>query len=177
MMLRRISLSASTSMAARRMSSSVLSNLSDMGLSEDQESYRDLARGFSEKELAPYAAEWDRNSHFPIPTLRKAAELGFAAMNCSPEHGGTGLGRRDSAVVVEELAAGCTSTAAYLTIHNMCAWMVDTFGTEEQRAAWIPRFASMDILASYCLTEPGSGSDAASLQTKAVRPERWIILR
>lgn len=101
--------------------------------------------------------------------MREAAGLGFGAMFCKDEYGGTGLGRVDGSIIFEELASGCTSTTAYLTIHNMCAWMVDTFGTIEQREKFIPRMASMELFASYCLTEPGSGSDAASLSSRAVK--------
>ena len=148
-----------------------LENLASVSLNEDQVAFRELARDFSLAELQPYAAQWDRESHFPVDTLRAAAQLGFGAMFCKEEHGGTGLGRLDGATIFEELSAGCTSTTAYLTIHNMCAWMIDTYGTPEQRAEWVPKFASMEKLSSYCLTEPGSGSDAASLSTRAVLDE------
>ena len=144
-----------------------LEHLSESALSEDQRAFRDLARDFSLAELQPNAAKWDRESYFPVETLRQAASLGFGAMFVSEDYGGTGLGRADGALIVEELAAGCTSTTAYLTIHNMCAWMIDTYGSVDQRESWLPRMAGMDVLASYCLTEPNSGSDAASLSTKA----------
>jgi len=119
--------------------------------------------------MFPFAAEWDAKSHFPVDVLRRAAELGFGGLFADPEYGGTGLGRQDGAVIFEALASGCTSTTAYLTIHNMCVWMVDAFGSEELKARFLPQLCSMEHLASYCLTEPGSGSDAASLSTTAVR--------
>ena len=142
----------------------------DFEPSEEQQAIRDMARSFAQAELAPHAVEWDAASHFPIPTLRAAAALGLAGIYVREESGGSGLGRIEAALVFEELAAGCTSTAAYLSIHNMVAWMVDRFGDDTQRARWLPSLVSMDRLASYCLTEPGSGSDAASLRTTA-RPD------
>lgn len=142
----------------------------DFEPSEEQQAIRDMARSFAQAELAPHAVEWDAASHFPIPTLRAAAALGLAGIYVREESGGSGLGRIEAALVFEELAAGCTSTAAYLSIHNMVAWMVDRFGDDAQRARWLPSLVNMDRLASYCLTEPGSGSDAASLRTTA-RPD------
>ncbi|HMR31211.1 MAG TPA: acyl-CoA dehydrogenase family protein [Geminicoccaceae bacterium] len=139
----------------------------DFEPNEEQRAIRDMARSFAEAELAPHAAEWDATSHFPIPTLRAAAALGLAGICVREESGGSGLGRIEAALVFEELAAGCTSTAAYLSIHNMVAWMVDRFGDDAQRRRWLPGLVGMDKLASYCLTEPGAGSDAASLRTTA----------
>ncbi len=139
------------------------------GLSEEQEAIREAARRFAAAEMAPRAAEWDENCVFPVETLRRAAGLGFAAMYCGAEHGGAGLARLDAALVFEELAAACPSTAAYISIHNMAAWMIDAFGNAAQRARWLPRLASMDMFAAYCLTEPGAGSDAAGLSTRARR--------
>jgi len=141
----------------------------ETGLDEDRLQFHTLAQDFADNELYPFAAEWDDKSHFPVDVLRRAAELGFGALFVDPEYGGTGLCRQDGAVIFEALAGGCTSTTAYLTIHNMCAWMIDSFGNEEQKARFLPPLCSMEHLASYCLTEPGSGSDAASLQTTAVR--------
>jgi len=181
-MLSRVIISGSRSRLAPVSSRSLsagtelLGHLADATLTEDQQSYRDLARSFAAEELAPHAAEWDRTGHFPVDILKQASSLGFGAMFAREEFGGTGLTRTDGAIIVEELAAGCTSTTAYLTIHNMCCWMVDTFGTPEQRAHWIPKFAAMDVLSSYCLTEPGSGSDAASLSTKAVKEGDYYVL-
>ena len=139
------------------------------GLSEEQEAIREAARRFAAVEMAPRAAEWDENCVFPVETLRRAAGLGFAAMYCGAEHGGAGLARLDAALVFEELAAACPSTAAYISIHNMAAWMIDAFGNAAQRARWLPRLASMDMFAAYGLTEPGAGSDAAGLSTRARR--------
>lgn len=139
------------------------------GLSADQEAFREAARQFAEGEMAPNAAEWDENAVFPVEVLRKAAELGFAAIYVREDVGGSGLSRLDAAIIFEELAAACPSTAAYISIHNMVAWMIDRFGSEEQRQQWLPDLVSMAKLASYCLTEPNAGSDAASLRTRAVR--------
>jgi alkylation response protein AidB-like acyl-CoA dehydrogenase len=141
----------------------------DFELSEEQRAFQDLARGFAETELAPQAAAWDEHCVFPVETLRAAARLGFAGIYVGEDEGGAGLSRLDAALVFEELATGCTSTAAYLSIHNMVAWMIDAFGSTAQRSRWLPGLMTMDRLASYCLTEPGAGSDAASLATRAVR--------
>ncbi len=148
----------------------------DLELGEEQEAVRAMAAAFAAGELAPYAAEWDEGCIFPVETLRKAAGLGLAAIYVREASGGSGLSRLDAALVFEELAAGCTSTAAYLSIHNMVAWMVDRFGDEAQRRRWLPGLVSMERLGSYCLTEPGAGSDAASLRTTARREgDRYIL--
>lgn len=141
----------------------------DFRLSEDQTAFQDLARQFAVERMAPYAAEWDEGCIFPVETLRAAAALGFAGIYCGEAQGGSGLGRLDAAIIFEELAAGCVSTAAYLSIHNMAAWMIDRFGNDDQRARFLPKLMTMEHFASYCLTEPGAGSDAASLKTRAVR--------
>mgnify|MGYP002525646042 CR=1 FL=1 len=138
-------------------------------LSEEQRAIRELARNFAAKEMAPYAAEWDENCTFPVETLRRAAGLGFAAIYVADDVGGSGMGRVEGALVFEALAAGCASTAAFLSIHNMAAGMIDRYGNEAQRKSWLPAIATMDKIASYCLTEPGAGSDAAALATRAVR--------
>jgi alkylation response protein AidB-like acyl-CoA dehydrogenase len=148
----------------------------DFEPSEEQQAIRDMAGTFAAAELAPHAAEWDAAGHFPIPTLRAAAALGLAGIYVRETSGGSGLGRLDAALVFEELAAGCTSTAAYLSIHNMVAWMVDRFADDAQRQRWLPRLLSMQHLASYCLTEPGAGSDAASLRTTARRDGDAYVL-
>ncbi|MQP66630.1 acyl-CoA dehydrogenase [Niveispirillum sp. SYP-B3756] len=148
----------------------------DFDLTEDQRAIQDLARGFAAEHMAPFAADWDENQIFPVAVLRKAAELGFAGLYCRDQFGGTGLGRLDAAILFEELSAACPSTAAYLSIHNMAAWMIDTFGNEEQRAKWLPDLFSMAHFASYCLTEPGAGSDAASLRTRAERDGDHYVL-
>ena len=141
----------------------------DFALSEDQRAFRDAARAFAAGALAPHAAAWDEDSIFPVDALRAAAALGFAGLHVREDVGGAGLGRLDAAIVFEELAAGCTSTAAYLSIHNMATWMIDAFGTEDQRRRFLPRLNAMEWFASYCLTEPGAGSDAAALATRAER--------
>nr|WP_280115219.1 isobutyryl-CoA dehydrogenase [Roseibium denhamense] len=139
----------------------------DFELTEDQRAFKDMAASFSDAELAPFAKEWDEESHFPIPTMRKAAELGFAGIYVREDVGGSALKRLDAALIFEELSRGCTSTAAYISIHNMVAWIIDTYGSEELRQKYLPTLCKMDLLTSYCLTEPGSGSDAASLRTSA----------
>ncbi len=148
----------------------------DFSLSEEQSAIRDLARGFAMDQMAPHAAEWDEGCIFPVDTLRHAAELGFAAIYCREDHGGSGLGRLDAAIIFEELSAACVSTSAYLSIHNMAAWMIDTFGTEAQRTRFLPKLVTMEHFASYCLTEPGSGSDAGALRTRAVRDGDHYVL-
>nr|WP_321511505.1 isobutyryl-CoA dehydrogenase [uncultured Hyphomonas sp.] len=137
--------------------------------SDEQLMIRDMARKFAEEELLPHSEEWDQTSHFPVDVIRKAAELGFASIYVKEDVGGAGLTRTDAALIFEQLAYGDVSTAAFISIHNMASWMIDTFGSDEQRQAWLPRLTSMELIASYCLTEPGAGSDAASLKTRAVR--------
>ena len=139
------------------------------GLDDDERVIAETAAAFAEKRLAPYALEWDEHHHFPTDVLREAAELGMAAIYCREDVGGSELRRLDAVRIFEQLAVADPTIAAYLSIHNMCAWMVDTFGTDEQRKSWMPRIASMEAIASYCLTEPGAGSDAGALRTKAVR--------
>jgi alkylation response protein AidB-like acyl-CoA dehydrogenase len=148
----------------------------DFTLTDEQRAFRDTARGFAEHELLPNAARWDEEQEFPVDTLRKAASLGFAGLYVREDVGGSGLGRLDAALVFEELAAACVSTAAYLTIHNMAAWMIDRFGDAGQRARFLPPLMTMRHVASYCLTEPGAGSDAASLATRAVRDGDSYVL-
>lgn len=142
-----------------------------IGLNEDQRTFYDLARSFADEKLAPFATKWDEESHFPLDTLKEVASLGFGGLTVRDDVGGSGLSRLDSTVIVEALATGCVGTTAMLTIHNMCAGMIDKFGSEDQRKEWLPKLCNLDVLASYCLTEPGSGSDAASLVTKAVLDE------
>lgn len=145
-------------------------------LDDDDRVIAETAAAFAEKRLAPYALEWDETHHFPVEVLREAAELGMAAIYCREDVGGSGLRRIDGVRIFEMLAAADPTVAAFLSIHNMCAWMVDSFGTDEQRKAWVPRLASMDAIASYCLTEPGAGSDAGALRTKAVRSgDEWVL--
>ena len=148
----------------------------DFDFSEETRAFRDLAAGFAREEFAPAAREWDETSTFPIDTLRHAAALGFAAIYIADDVGGCGLGRLDAAVIFEELARGCTSTTAFLSIHNMAAWMIDKWGSEDLRHRFVPRLATMEMVASYCLTEPGAGSDAASLSTRATRDGDHYVL-
>ena len=145
-------------------------------LNEEQRAIQELARDFAAKEMAPYAAEWDEACTFPVETLRRAAGLGLAAIYVAEDVGGSGLGRVEGALIFEALAGACASTAAFLSIHNMTAWMLDAYGDEAQRNGWLPAMATMDKIASYCLTEPGAGSDAAALSTRAVRDgEDYVI--
>ncbi len=139
----------------------------DFALSGDQTAIRDMARGFAADRLAPHTAEWDAAAHFPKDVYREAAALGLAAMYTGEEHGGSALGRMEAALVFEALAEGCVTTSAFLSIHNMVAWMIDSFGSDETRAEFLPSLCSMDRFASYCLTETGAGSDAAGLKTRA----------
>jgi alkylation response protein AidB-like acyl-CoA dehydrogenase len=141
----------------------------DFTLSEEERAFQDTAREFARAEWLPHAALWNEREEFPVAALRQAAALGFAGIYVGEEFGGSGLGRLAATILFEELAAACVSTAAYLSIHNMAAWMIDRFGAVEQRARFLPKLTAMDHFASYCLTEPGSGSDAASLATRAVR--------
>ncbi|OKH68779.1 acyl-CoA dehydrogenase [Mycobacterium sp. SWH-M3] len=145
-------------------------------LTDDERVIAETAAAFAEKRIAPYALEWDESHHFPTDVLREAAELGMAAIYCGEDTGGSGLRRLDAVRIFTALAAADPTLAAFLSIHNMCAWMVDSFGTDEQRKTWVPRLASMDAIASYCLTEPGAGSDAAALRTKAIRDgDDWVL--
>ncbi|MEJ0041554.1 MAG: isobutyryl-CoA dehydrogenase [Rhizomicrobium sp.] len=148
----------------------------DFELNEDQRAVEDAARRFSRERLAPFAAEWDATEHFPVETLREAAALGFAGIYVKSDVGGSEMSRLDAAIIMEELSAGCTSTAAFISIHNMASWMIDRFGNEEQRRRLLPALTTMEKIASYCLTEPGSGSDAAALRTKAVRDGDHYVL-
>ena len=132
------------------------------GLDDDERVIAETAAAFAEKRLGPYALEWDSSKHFPVDVLREAAELGMAAMYCREDAGGSGLRRLDAVRVFEQLAAADPTVSAFLSIHNMFAWMIDTFGTHEQRKNWVPRLASMEAIASYFLTEPGAGSDAGA---------------
>jgi alkylation response protein AidB-like acyl-CoA dehydrogenase len=148
----------------------------DFELSDEQQAFQETARAFAHEEWLPHAAGWDVHAEFPMEPLRRAAALGFAGIYVGEEFGGSGLGRIDATIIFEELAAACVSTAAYLTIHNMAAWMIDRFGTREQRARFLPELMNMVHFASYCLTEPGSGSDAAALATRAVRDGTEYVL-
>lgn len=145
-------------------------------LTEEQALIQDAARKFSDDRLKPNAARWDEDKHFPVDVLKEAAEMGFAGIYTRDDVGGSGMSRLDAALIFEQLSRGCVSTAAFISIHNMVSWMIDSWGTEEQRQRWLPRLTAMEIIGSYCLTEPGAGSDAASLRTKAVRDGDHYVL-
>ncbi|RMB70619.1 acyl-CoA dehydrogenase [Rhodococcus sp. SBT000017] len=145
-------------------------------LNEDERAINDTAREFADEFLAPNAIEWDQQKHFPVDVLRKAAGLGMGGIYIREDVGGSGLTRVDSVRIFEQLATGDPSIAAYISIHNMVAWMIDTYGNDEQRQRWLPGLCTMDQLGSYCLTEPGAGSDAAMLGTKAVRDGDEYVL-
>jgi alkylation response protein AidB-like acyl-CoA dehydrogenase len=136
-------------------------------LPEDQIAIRDMAREFAAEKIAPHALDWDERKHFPVEVMREAAALGMGGVYIRDDVGGSGLTRLDAALIFEALATGCPTTSAYISIHNMSAWMIDRFGSDEQRRRWLPSLCSMELLASYCLTEPGAGSDAAALKTTA----------
>ena len=146
------------------------------GLPSEHCAIRDMARDFATNKIAPHALDWDRDKHFPVDVIKDAAGLGMGAIYVGDQHGGTGLGRLEAALIFEALAAGCPTVAAYLSIHNMCAWIVDKYGSDDQRRAWLPALCRMDQMAAYCLTEPGSGSDAAALRTSARRDGSDYIL-
>lgn len=148
----------------------------DFELTEDQRAIEDMARRFAGEKLAPHAAEWDATEHFPVDVMREAAALGFAGIYVKSDVGGSEMSRLDAAIIMEELSAGCTATAAFISIHNMASWMIDRFGSEEQRQRFLPKLTTMEKIASYCLTEPGSGSDAAALKTKAVKDGDHYVL-
>jgi alkylation response protein AidB-like acyl-CoA dehydrogenase len=145
-------------------------------LSEDQRTFQTLAKTFSDNELKPNAAKWDAECIFPLETIKKAGELGFCSLYVSEDNGGMGLSRVDATIIIEALAAGCTSTTAFMTIHNMATWMVSEFGSTQLKEKWLQGLNSGSKLASYCLTEPGSGSDAASLKTSAIKKDNCYVL-
>lgn len=148
----------------------------DFDLTEDQRAFQATARQFAREAMAPNARAWDENETFPVPELRKAAALGFGGIYVKDDAGGSALSRLDATIIFEELAQGCTSTAAYISIHNMAAWMIDAFGGAAQRQKFLQKLCSMEHFASYCLTEPDAGSDAASLKTKATRDGGHYVL-
>ena len=145
-------------------------------LTDDQLAFEETARQFAQQELAPNAATWDREHYFPVEAIKKSGELGFCGLYAPESAGGLGLSRLDSSIIFEQLAMGCTTTTAMLTIHNMATWMIATWGTEEVKSTWCEKLVSGEKLASYCLTEPGAGSDAASLKTKAVKEGGEYVL-
>ena len=145
-------------------------------LTEDQLAIQDVAMRFTADNITPYAAEWDEKHIFPRETIQKSAELGFGAIYVSEESGGIGLGRLEAALIMEAMAYGCPSTSAFISIHNMAAWMIDRFGGAAVKAKYLPSLVTMEKIASYCLTEPGSGSDAAALKTTARRDGDFYVL-
>ncbi|MFG3238673.1 acyl-CoA dehydrogenase family protein [Streptomyces sp. NPDC048157] len=145
-------------------------------LTEDQQALVETTLDFAQDHLAPHALDWDRDKYFPVDVLRKAAGLGIGGVYVREESGGSGLTRADGVLVFETLSSGCPSIAGYLSIHNMVAWMIDHYGDAAQRERWLPRLCAMEDLGSYCLTEPGAGSDAAALTTRAVRDgDHWVV--
>ncbi|MFB7408321.1 acyl-CoA dehydrogenase family protein [Streptomyces sp. NPDC056202] len=145
-------------------------------LTEDQLALAEVTLDFAQEQLAPHAVAWDQDKHFPVDVLRRAAALGLGGVYVREEHGGSGLTRADGVLVFETLATGCPSIAGYLSIHNMVAWMIDRYGAPAQRARWLPGLCSAETLGSYCLTEPGAGSDAAALRTRAERDGGHYVL-
>ncbi|MEE4317029.1 MAG: acyl-CoA dehydrogenase family protein [Erythrobacter sp.] len=145
-------------------------------LTEDQLAIREVAQRFTADNITPNAAEWDEKHIFPRDVIQKSAELGFGAIYVSEESGGIGLGRLEAALIMEAMAYGCPSTSAFISIHNMAAWMIDRFGAETVKAKYLPSLVTMEKIASYCLTEPGSGSDAAALKTTARRDGDHYVL-
>ncbi|MBJ7483431.1 isobutyryl-CoA dehydrogenase [Brevundimonas sp.] len=148
----------------------------DFALNDDQRAIQDAARAFAQDLLLPNSAEWDETKHFPVDVMRQAAEMGFCGIYTGEEHGGLALGRVEAAIIFEELARGDVSVAAFISIHNMATWMVDRFGSDDLRGRYVPSLTTMETIASYCLTEPGSGSDAAAMRTSAVlQGDEWVL--
>lgn len=150
--------------------------MSQFELNEEQCAIQEMAQDFARDKIAPFALEWDEKEHFPVDVMREAAALGMGGIYVRDDVGGTGLGRLDAALIFEALSTGCPAVSAFISIHNMASWMIDRFGTEEQRQKWLPSMMTMDLIASYCLTEPSAGSDAAALKTKAVRDGDDFVL-
>lgn len=148
----------------------------NFNLTEDQIAFAETARQFADQELAPYAAKWDKEHYFPKEVIKKAGTLGFCGLYTPESEGGLGLSRLDSSIIFEQLATGCTATTAMMTIHNMATWMIATWGTEKVKQQWCPELVMGEKLASYCLTEPGSGSDAAAMRTTAKRDGDEYVL-
>ncbi len=138
-------------------------------LTEEQLAIQDMARKFTADQITPFAAKWDEDHHFPREVIKAAGQLGFGAIYISEEQGGIGLGRLEAALIMEAMSYGCAATSAFVSIHNMASYMIDSFGSDDLKSRYLPQLVGMDKVASYCLTEPGSGSDAAALRTTAVR--------
>ncbi len=145
-------------------------------LNEDQRSMQDMVSNFAREKVAPFAVDWDQDRHLPLDVIRQTAELGMGGIYVAEDVGGSALTRLDAAVIFEALATGCPALSAFISIHNMAAWMIDLYGNEEQRQRILPQLTSMEKIASYCLTEPGSGSDAAALKTTAIRDGDCYVL-
>jgi len=145
-------------------------------LNEDQVAVRDMARDFAQEKIAPHALRWDEEKYFPVEVMREAATLGVGGIYIRDDVGGSAMTRFDAALIFEALAQGCPTVSSFISIHNMASWMIDAYGTEAQRRKWLPQLCTMDLLASYCLTEPNAGSDAAALRTKAVRDGDHYVL-
>jgi alkylation response protein AidB-like acyl-CoA dehydrogenase len=145
-------------------------------LNEDQIAVRDMARDFAAEKIAPHAIRWDEEKYFPVEVMREAATLGIGGVYIRDDVGGSGMTRFDAALIFEALAQGCPTVSAFMSIHNMASWMIDAFGNDAQRRKWLPKLCTMELIASYCLTEPGSGSDAAALRTRAVRDGDHYVL-
>jgi len=145
-------------------------------LTPDHLAVRDMAKSFADERIAPYALKWDETEHFPVDVLREAAALGMATIYVREENGGSGMTRLDAALIFEALSTGCPSVASFLSIHNMVSWVVDRFGSAELQKRYLPRLANMELISSYCLTEPGAGSDAAALTTRARRDGDTYVL-
>src|SRR6266403_1474322 len=150
--------------------------MSQFALNEDQIAVRDMARDFAAEKIAPHAVRWDEEKHFPVDVMREAATLGIGGVYIRDDVGGSALTRFDAALIFEALAQGCPTVSAFISIHNMACWMIDAFGNDTQRKKWLPKLCTMELLASYCLTEPGSGSDAAALRTRAIRDGDHYVL-
>ncbi len=150
--------------------------MQEFALDADRLTIRDMARAFADEKIAPHALEWDQTKHFPVDVIVETAALGMGAIYVREDVGGSAMTRLDAVIIFEQLATGCPTVAAFISIHNMCAWMIDTFGDEAQRRRFLPRLVSMEKFASYCLTEPGAGSDAAALRTRAVRDGDHYVL-
>ncbi|BBC00839.1 alkylation response protein AidB-like acyl-CoA dehydrogenase [Bradyrhizobium japonicum] len=145
-------------------------------LNEDQIAVRDMARAFAAEKIAPHALEWDETKHFPVDVMREAAGLGIGGIYIRDDVGGSAMTRFDAALIFEALATGCPTTSAFISIHNMASWMIDAYGNDTQRQTWLPKLCTMELIASYCLTEPGAGSDAAALRTRAARDGDHYVL-
>ena len=148
----------------------------DFELTEEQRAFQSTARDFAREEMMPHVRDWDEGEVFPVEALRKAAALGFGGIYVREDVGGSGLGRLDAVLIFEALSKACAGFASFISIHNMAAWMIDTFGSDEARAKFLPKLCTMEHFASYCLTEPGAGSDAASLTTRARRNGDHYVL-